>query len=73
MKFYLAQVKNKADNFIMKREEESMFALHGVYGKLTNFDIIMMTIRHIQHHIGYCNSTLRQQGAKTIDWVGTER
>ena len=31
--------------------------------------IVFMQIRHIQYHVGHCNSILRERGLKAVDWI----
>ena len=36
----------------------------------TKTDLVLMQIRHVQHHVGYCNSILRAHGIEGAPWVG---
>ena len=40
-----------------------------VLATITNIDVIAMQIRHLQYHVGHCDSILREHGAKAADWI----
>jgi len=40
-----------------------------IYIKISNMDVILMQIRHLQYHVGHCNSILRERGAEAVDWI----
>jgi hypothetical protein len=37
--------------------------------KISNMDVLLMQIRHIQYHVGHCNSILRDRGYRAVDWI----
>jgi len=40
-----------------------------LYEEITKTDVILMQIRHVQHHIGYCNSILNSNHLETAKWL----
>ena len=53
--------KNKDDNWL---KEPSI-----LYNKLSNLEIIMMQIRHLMYHVGFCSALLRENQATQIKWI----
>ena len=53
--------------FAMAKEGQNLTAAYSFYDKISNLDVIMMQIRHIQHHVGYCNSILAEHNA-AVPW-----
>ncbi|MGE5557484.1 MAG: hypothetical protein ACM3WV_02610 [Bacillota bacterium] len=37
--------------------------------KLTFGDVIISQIRHIQYHVGHCNSILRHHRFEAVEWI----
>lgn len=70
MNLYLQKMKDKAEDFFMNMNDDQLFEQNCIFDKATNCDIILMQIRHFQHHIGYCNSLLRSHDAEIIKWFG---
>lgn len=61
---FAAQAKARADAFIAGVSQEgSLLAPYSFYDKLTNLDVLIEQIRHIQHHVGYCNAILGEVGS----------
>jgi hypothetical protein len=47
-----------------------------IYDKVLNFDVLVGQIRHLQYHVGHCNSILRENDAPAAEWLdhpGEER
>lgn len=66
---YVQKMQEKADQYFAELDDTKLFASAGAYDKLTNMDVILMQIRHFQHHIGYCNSVLAHNEVKPVDWI----
>ena len=65
---FAAETKSRADAFFtLAMEGENLMAPFSFYDKVTNLDIIMMQIRHIQHHVGYCNHILGEHNG-AVPW-----
>jgi len=59
------------ENYLKFIEEtDKLYSPHNVYGKINNFDSILMTMRHIQYHIGYCNRILNENNIEEVKWIG---
>ena len=57
------------ENFFEGKDEAWLAESSGIYDKISNLDIVFMQIRHIQYHVGHCNSILRERGLKAVDWI----
>lgn len=65
---FAAQAKDRAEAFFASVSREgTLLAPYSFYDKLTNLDVIAEQIRHIQHHIGYCNAILGKVGC-AVPW-----
>lgn len=40
-----------------------------IYEKISNIDIVLMQVRHIQYHVGHRNSILRDKNREAVDWL----
>ncbi|RCX21433.1 DinB family protein [Fontibacillus phaseoli] len=67
---YIDEMKVKSESFFKQLAGVSLVDPCAVYDKFTKADVILMQIRHIQHHIGYCNHILSSRGYETAGWVG---
>ena len=69
---FASEARSRADAFFtMAAEGENLLAPLWFYNVLTNLGIIVGQIRHIQHHVGYCNSILRKKGI-VVPWKETK-
>lgn len=60
----------QATAFLSGRSDQWLYESCAVDSKMLNVDIIEGQIRHVQYHVGHCNSILREQGHKAVDWLG---
>ena len=67
---YMEVVAKRVDAFFKRMSNATLLKVSSIYDKCTNADIIMMQIRHVQHHVGYCNSLLHSNKVGTIKWLG---
>jgi hypothetical protein len=67
---YRSIVAKRVDAFFASLDDQRLTTLSSIYDKCTYADLILMQIRHIQHHVGYCNSILHGSNAKTAKWLG---
>lgn len=67
---YLAETRRQAQAFVEGKSDEQLLEPCAVYEGITNCDVILMQIRHFQHHIGYCNRLLAAAGARPAAWQG---
>lgn len=66
---YKEQVKNLCIEFFEKKDDEWLLDNSHIYDKISNMDVVIGQMRHIQYHIGHCNSILRERGLKAVDWI----
>ena len=63
------EVKVICGSFFDGKDDEWLSEGSIVYSKITNMDIVFMQIRHIQYHVGHCNSILRGLDIVAVDWL----
>lgn len=66
---YKDEVKKICENFFNDKDDEWLNNNSIIYDKVKNLDIIFMQIRHIQYHVGHCNSILRENNREAVDWL----
>ncbi len=66
---YKELVKNLCIKFFEKKDDVWLLEYSHIYDKISNMDVVIGQIRHIQYHIGHCNSILRERGLKAVDWI----
>lgn len=67
LKAYIQITQRKCREFIEMGRLEETSTLTDVF---TRLDLVLMQIRHIQHHVGYCNGILRAHGIAGAPWLG---
>lgn len=66
---YKDSVKALCENFFKDKDDKWLTEPSEIYGKISNLDVIFMQVRHIQYHVGHCDSILRERGLKAVDWI----
>lgn len=66
---YKDRVKTLCGGFFEGGNDAWLGEPSGIYDKLRNIDIVMMLTRHIQYHVGHCDSILRDRGYEAVEWV----
>ena len=66
---YKNSVKELASAFFCGKDDEWLGYNSAVYDKIKNLDVIFMQVRHIQYHVGHCNSILRENNREAVDWI----
>lgn len=69
MTMYVDSISNQAFKFIDDLNDEGLLKPCVLYEEITKADVILMQIRHVQHHVGYCNSILNSNHLKALEWV----
>ena len=69
MILYKDTVKSLCEKLFEGRDDAWLTEPSGIYDRISNLDVILGQIRHIQYHVGHCNSILRDRGRKAVDWV----
>ena len=68
---FAAHVTSVAEKVLSGVRDADLLAEHTRWRKAwTMADRMLAEIRHVQHHAGYLNATLRAGGAPAIEWVG---
>ena len=67
---YRRIVAKRVDAFFSKMDDIRLMQTSRIYDECTCADIVIMQIRHIQHHVGSCNCLLRSNLAGTVGWLG---
>jgi len=68
MEDYKKEIRERCREFFSFVQEKGKSYPSPVYGKLTLEDMVLMQIRHIQHHVGYLNRILSEKGVKCASW-----
>ena len=66
---YKEEVKVICQSFFEGKNDEWLGQASVIYSKISNIDIVFMQIRHIQYHVGHCNSILRGLGHEAVEWI----
>ena len=66
---YMEKTSVQVLGYFEKRTDDWLIEKSIVDEKYTHLDIINMQIRHIQYHLGYFESFLRERGLKTQVWI----
>lgn len=69
IKEYKNFVKEIIEAFFGDKDDIWLVDSSILYDKITNLDVIFMQIRHIQYHVGHCNSILRENNREAVDWL----
>jgi DinB superfamily len=67
---YQAVTAERVEAFFSKMDDRRLIQMSRVNAACTYADIVIMQIRHIQHHVGYCNSLLTSSPEGTTKWLG---
>ena len=66
---YKDDVKAMAEAFFEEKDDDSLGEGALVCDKISNLDVIFMQVRHIQYHVGHCNSILRENAREAVAWI----
>jgi hypothetical protein len=66
---YKEQVKNLCTLFFENKDDAWILENSHIYDKISNMDVALGQIRHIQYHIGHCDSILRERGLRAAEWI----
>ncbi|MBU3144943.1 DinB family protein [Clostridium sp. CF012] len=62
-------VKSISETFFFEKDDEWLGNNSIIYDKIKNLDVVFMQIRHIQYHVGHCNSILRENNREAVEWL----
>lgn len=66
---YLQSVKSQAEQYFNSLTDDKLLENSIVDSEKSNCDVIFLQIRHIQYHVGHCNSIFREQGIAAVSWI----
>ncbi|MCT2535141.1 DinB family protein [Aquibacillus koreensis] len=66
---YKEEVKATVEAYFANKDDAWLQKRSVVFKSLTNLDIIFGQVRHVQHHVGYCNSILREHNKGVVKWL----
>jgi uncharacterized damage-inducible protein DinB len=66
---YKEQVAQLCNAFFEGKDDAWLRQASVLYGKISNLDVVMMQVRHMQYHVGHCNSILRERGVEAVAWM----
>jgi hypothetical protein len=66
---YKNMVKEIAKVYFADKDDEWLGADSAIYKKIKNLDVIFGQVRHIQYHVGHCNSILRENYRDAVEWI----
>lgn len=66
---YVEDILSVARKFFDELTDGRLLEPCVLYEEITKTDVILMQIRHVQHHIGYCNSILNSNHLETAKWL----
>lgn len=66
---YKNVVKEICKDFFADKDDEWLGSNSIIYNKIKNLDVIFMQVRHIQYHVGHCNSILRENNREAVEWL----
>lgn len=69
LKDLLQDVEKLAVQLFNELDDQRLTEKSFVYNKTTNLHVIIGQIRHLQYHIGHCESILREEGVTAIEWL----
>jgi hypothetical protein len=69
LKEYLGKIREKLGRFFGNLEDEKLSSSIVAGSGFTYLDAIAAQIRHIQYHVGQCNTILGMQGLEAVGWI----
>ena len=66
---YKNVVKEISEVFFHEKDDEWLGNNSIIYDKIKNLDVIFMQVRHLQYHVGHCNSILRENNREPVEWL----
>jgi hypothetical protein len=69
---FAAEAKRRAERFLAAAGCDWITAPYSHYSKMSNLDVVIGQVRHLQHHIGYCNRILSAHGV-AVPWQEANR
>jgi len=67
---YVSRTREICGDFFDGIDVNDPLETSGLAEVFTKTDLVLMQIRHFQHHVGYCNGILRARGVDGAPWLG---
>jgi len=69
MRAWAAQIREQNQAFFADKTDAWLTEASAVQPSLTNLDVVVMQIRHLQYHVGHCNAILRENRVQAVEWI----
>ncbi|WNS45148.1 DinB family protein [Paenibacillus sp. MMS20-IR301] len=69
MTAYVEEMMKVARSFVDELTDETLMEPCVLFAEITKMDVVLMQIRHVQHHVGYCNSILNSNQLEAVKWI----
>lgn len=66
---YAENIEKLYEDFFENKNDEWLKKNSVILDKISNMDVIFMIMRHIQYHVGHCDSILRDKGREAVEWI----
>ncbi len=69
MRAYGQKVSAQVEALLRGKTDEWLTQVNVIYAKILNIDVLEGQLRHIQYHVGHCDSILRERNVEAVAWV----
>jgi uncharacterized damage-inducible protein DinB len=66
---YMEIVRTSCDSYFQHMSEDLLTKKSPFSDSFTHMDLILMLMRHIQYHVGECNTILKENNCKPAGWI----
>ena len=66
---YMKTIKIACDHYFSTMTDALLLEISVLSDSFTHLDIILLLTRHIQYHVGQCNTLLKENNLKTVGWI----
>lgn len=66
---YVDEILGVARAYMDQLTDDKLMEPCVLFEEVTKMDVVLMQIRHVQHHIGYCNSILNVNDFEPVKWL----
>ena len=66
---YMEVVRTSCDTYFQQIREDMLTETSPFSESVTHLDIILVLMRHIQYHVGECNTILKENNIKPVGWI----
>ncbi|WP_187355452.1 DinB family protein [Paenibacillus tengchongensis] len=69
MTAYVEEILGVAYQFMDDLTDDSLLEPCVLFAEITKADVVLMQIRHVQHHVGCCNHILTAKRLEAVRWL----